>query len=85
MGTHLRQRSRDSYLTVDTTSVSQSLRAEVLGRVGQCRFAGETSLGDLHAFRVRQSWVLFHLMHQYTYSVALRYTVLCLTISMEWI
>lgn len=32
MGTHLRQRSRDSYLTVDKTSVSTSLRAEVLGR-----------------------------------------------------
>jgi len=32
METHLRQRSRDSYLTVDTTSVSTSLRAEVVGR-----------------------------------------------------
>lgn len=31
--------------------------------VGHCRFAGGTSLGSLHALRVRQSWVLFHLMH----------------------
>jgi len=82
MGTHLRQRSRDSYLTVDTTSVSTSLRAEVLDRA--MRFAGGTSLGRLHALHVRQSWVLFHLMHQNTYSVALRFAVLCLTMPMEW-